>query len=338
MISVAVVAMMCICPFAVMADDSDAYDVTAGESGLSVKIDSMSEADINKLFNDTEQRDLARNALEGFTNTNDYTISDVKITKMTVERGLSSKVTTDSISEYKGMKQTFTMTFTASAKYDNGSIFLNREPFQDAIKAIGTNTTAIGDKFEVTVEATIYGSMSKTSDIVKNDAGNFVVTADKQKQYANGEYDITAKYIYTKDAQPANQTVEVKYTEESETSYDNKIDFNGVDPTKATADTLTYIDQSYVYASNVHTECEVNGDSNSKDYYMDLLPIAMIFGGDVDIVCSLGAPHRHAVIAPLLRHLDRRIGQRLLGLAIHHATADDVGTSRHRTHNQRDNE
>ena len=73
LISFAVVAMMCVCPFALAADDSDAYDVTPGESGLSVKIDNMSEADINKLFNATEQEDLAEDVLDKFTENNGYT-------------------------------------------------------------------------------------------------------------------------------------------------------------------------------------------------------------------------------------------------------------------------
>lgn len=286
LISFAVVAMMCVCPFALAADDSDAYDVTPGESGLSVKIDNMSEADINKLFNATEQKDLAEDVLDKFTENNGYNISDIKITKMSLERGLSSKVAADNLYEGKGMKQSFTISFTATAKNDTSKIFLNREPFGDAVKAIGTNTTATGDKFEVTADVTMYGSKTDSGDFVKNEAGSFVLTSKQEKEYSNVECNITAKYVYTKDAQPANLTVEVKATQESETSVDYKFDFNGVEPAKATAATFISVEQSYVYAANLNTECTVNGNTSSKNFYVDMAPLALLFGGDISIVCQ----------------------------------------------------
>ena len=282
MISVAVVAMMCICPLAVMANDSDAYNVTAGESGLSVKIDSMSEADINKLVSATEKEDMAESVLKTFTSTDGFTIADVKITKLSLERGLSSKVTEDNVSDNKGTKATFTMTFTANATVANKVVFKNEEPFIDPIKEHGTNKTVVGDKFEVSAEVTVYGAETRSSDIVKNEDGNFVVTAEKQKQYTHTEYEVTAKYVYTKDAQPANFTAKIKATSEMEESYDRTFDFNGVDVAKVKADTKAFIkDETIVYAGNISTECTFNGNTNSDSDYLDLTALALIFGGSM---------------------------------------------------------
>ena len=282
MVSIAVVAMMCICPLAVMANDSDAYNVTAGESGLSVKIDSMSEADINKLVSATEKEDMAESVLKTFTSTDGFTIADVKITKLSLERGLSSKVTEDNVSDNKGTKATFTMTFTANATVANKVVFKNEEPFIDPIKEHGTNKTVVGDKFEVSAEVTVYGAETRSSDIVKNEDGNFVVTAEKQKQYTHTEYEVTAKYVYTKDAQPANFTAKIKATSEMEESYDRTFDFNGVDVAKVKADTKAFIkDETIVYAGNISTECTFNGNTNSDSDYLDLTALALIFGGSM---------------------------------------------------------
>ena len=282
-ISIAVVAMMCICPLAVMANDSDAYNVTAGESGLSVKIDSKSEADINKLFNDTEQAKMARDAFKTFSSTDGFTITDVIITKVSLEKGLSSKVTSDNLSDYKGMKMEFTMTFTANATAADKVVLKNEKPFSDPIKEHGTNMTAVGDKFEVSVEATLYGAETRSSDIAKNDDGNFVATAAKEKTYTNAEYNVTAKYIYTKDASPANFSIKVKSTTEAEESYDRTYDFNGVDVAKVKADTMAYYkDESVVYAGYVTTECTFNEKTESDSTYIDLSALAIIFGGSIN--------------------------------------------------------
>ena len=281
LVSLAVVAMMCVCPLAVMADGSDAHEITAGESGLSVKIDNMSEADINKLLSDSEKTDLARDVLKSFSSTDGFTVADVKITKLSLERGLSSKVTSDSMAQYMGVNAKFTMTFTANATTADKTVFTNSEAFQDPIREHGTNKTVVGDKFEVSVEATLSGSSTKSADLVKNEDGNFVVTADMQKEYSKKEYNITAKYIYTKDASPANLTAKIEAMQEAEESYDKTYEFD-VDTAKVKAGAMAFVkDSSIVYAANVNIDCTFKGDTKSDYTYVDLTGLAMILGGNL---------------------------------------------------------
>ena len=206
-ISIAVVAMMCICPLAVMANDSDAVNIETGEKGLSAKAENMSKEDIDKLYNAAAQSSLAMGVLDSFSNSTYFTISAVEITKATIESGLSVKITEDSDYYSKATSQKFTMTFTATCD-SAGTIFENNEAFSEAIRAVGTNTTAIGDVFEVSVEGTVTSFDMMRIEFIKNDEGNIVVKVNEDKSYNTEKYDITAKYKYTKDAAPAETNFE----------------------------------------------------------------------------------------------------------------------------------
>ena len=273
LISFAVVAMMCVCPFALMADGSDAVNVETGEKGISVKAEDMSKEDINKLFNAAAQVSMAEEVFGSFSSAGYYDITAVEISKGTVERGLAAKITDDSVYYSKASNETYTMTFTATCD-SAGNIFDNNEVYAEAIRAIGTNNATIGDVFEITVEGTVTSFEMTYYEFVKNDEGNLVVKVSEDKTYKTEKYDITAKYKYTKDAAPAEANFEFKGFNEEENYEKKTYDFNGVADAQVRSTTPVFVTYDVKQAANATMDCDVKGGkSTSVSYYIDFSPM-----------------------------------------------------------------
>ena len=272
-ISIAVVAMMCICPFAVMADDGDAVSVNTGEKGISVKAENMSKEDINKLFSASAQTALASEVFNSFSSTAYFSISAVEISTGTVERALSAKITDNSSYYSKATNQKFTMTFKATCTNAN-NIFDNTEAYAEAIRAVGTNTATVGDVFEVSVEGTTTTYDMICYEFIKNVDGNLVVKVSEDKTYNTVKYDVTAKYKYTKDTAPAETDIEFKAFTESEEYQKKTYDFNGASDTQVRATTKAFVSYDFVYANSATFDCDVKGGkSTSVSYYLDYSPM-----------------------------------------------------------------
>jgi hypothetical protein len=277
--ALAIVAMMCACPLIVVSDDSHAYDVTPGESGLSTKASGLTEDQVNTLFSASAKQKAASDVFESFSGHSNISYTDIKISDMSFEKGIASSVKSDSMVQYVGMEMNYTISFKAAATADRDMVS-NSNPFAVAIKAVNKdNVMKTGDFFEVTATVKQSGSQKESEDFVKNEAGNFVVTAEQNKRYAIQEYDITAKYNYTLNDQPAVVEMKFSYLVENDQDQNVKYDFNGTDPSKATADTAIYQSDIPKVLAHQKIKCTVGGDSDSIDEYVDMTMLAYIFGG-----------------------------------------------------------
>ena len=272
--------MMCACPLIVVTDDGYAYDVTPGESGLSTKASNLTEEQVNILYSALAKENAAKDVFKTFSGTSDISYTDIKISGMTFEKGLACSVKSDSMVQYVGMEMDYTISFKATATSDRDMVS-NSNPFAVAIKAVNKgNVMKTGDFFDITATVKQSGSQKESEDFVKNEAGNFVVTAEQDRKYAVQEYEITAKYNYTLNDQPAVVEMKFSYLLEAEQDNDIKYDFNGVDPAKATAETTVYQDYVPTLMEHIKVKCTVGGDSDSMDDYMDLGILANLLGGN----------------------------------------------------------
>lgn len=279
-VAVAIVAMMCACPLIMVSDDGYAHDVTKGESGLSAKANGLTEDQVNKLFSATAKEKAAKDVFESFSGSGSITYTDVKISDMSFEKGIASSVESDSMTQYIGMEIDYKISFRATATADRNMVS-NKNPFDIAIKAVNKdNVMKTGEFFEITATVKESGSQRQGEDFVKNAAGDFVVTVEKEKRYAFKEYDITAKYNYTLNDQPAVVKMEFSYLMEADQESNIKYDFNGADPAKATEDTTVYQDFKPKLMERIKIKCSAGGDSDSTDDCLDLGAIAGLIGGN----------------------------------------------------------
>ena len=278
--ALAIVAMMCACPLIVVSDDSHAYDVTPGESGLSTKASGLTEDQVNTLFSASAKEKAARDVFKSFSGSSDISYTEIKISDMSFEKGIASSVKSDSMVQYVGMEMNYTISFKATATADRDMVN-NSNPFAVAIKAINKdNVMKTGEFFDITATVKQSGSQKESEDFVKNEAGNFVVTAEQERRFAVQEFEITAKYNYTQNDQTVVVEMKFSYLTEADQDSSIKYDFNGVDPAKATAETAVYQNYEPKVMEHIKVKCSVGGDSDSMEDYLDLGILAKVLGGD----------------------------------------------------------
>ncbi len=265
--AIAVAAIMCICPAIVMADGSDAYTKTEGESGLSFEIESMTQAQIDKYLSESRKTYMAADVLEsfvysdGFYITADYSITDISVTELSVSRAMASSVG-DDYSEYVGEEMTFKMTFTATA-ISSQQLFPDDSSFLVLYKKVDSENAAIGDKFEVTVTGTTKTSYQAEAGIIATEDGNFARGDTDYKSYESNEYEIEAKYTAAGSTTPLSFSVD--YTYESGFTETETHDFNGVEESKLTETTKDYVTTVSEHRVRTAYECTVGDDSESTD-------------------------------------------------------------------------
>lgn len=279
--AIAVVAVMCVCPLFAAADVSDAYDVTTGESGLSVEMKNLTKEKVDELFTADAQEEMARAVIKGIVqSSSDLNLSGVAISEMSIKKGLAGRVTDDTKSLHMGEHTEYKVTFKATYASVR-DIFLNDQAFVDLMKATDINNeSTVGDYFEITAKVIRVQAGNQTIKFVKNEAGSFVTTSDKMHQYSSIDCDITAKFIYTKDATEKNVSFTTKYFTETSSDQNTDFDFNGVEPAKATATTVVYKDERVDSLSRVKYECTVGDETKSTDKTYNLGALIAIFGGD----------------------------------------------------------
>ena len=185
----------------------------------------------------------------------------------TATSAIASSVKSDSMVQYVGMEMKYTISFKAAATADREMVS-NSNPFTVAIKAINKdNVMKTGEFFEITATVKQSGSQKESEDFVKNEAGNFVVTAEQDRKFAVQEFDITAKYNYTQNDQLTVVEMKFSYLTEADQDRSIKYDFNGVD-------------YEPKLMEHIKVKCSVGGDSDSTDDYLDLGILAKAIGGD----------------------------------------------------------
>ena len=279
--AIAVVAIMCVCPLFVAVDDSDAYDVTTGESGLSVTMENLPKEKVNELFTDDKKTEMAKDAVSAITSYSSYSmsISALEISGLKIERGLSTRVTDDTAYIYSGTRMeytaTFKLTFTTATDIVN-----NNSAFIEVVKAIGTDNRSInGDFFEITAKVVTIETGKEVNEFVKNEDGNFVITSKQTTGYESTESEVTAKFIYTRDAVEKNVSFTAKYTTENSVDQKQDYDFNGVDPVKAKDTTSVYYDGDVGAMARYKFEVTYDGDTKKDGGTYDLSALMMALGG-----------------------------------------------------------
>lgn len=260
--AVSVAAIMCICPAIVMADGSDAYTKTDGDGGLSVEFSTTDTAQIDRFYSAYAKVNMARNVLDSFAYTAySWTITDIAITSLSYERGIAAKISGDDGYNYEGETVKFKMTFTATLD-STSTLFEEYGPYILAAKAINTdNKGAVGDKFEVSVEATTKESGKSTAEFGETDAADFFMKQQTYDSYQLHEYDIDAKFIKASDSSETKFSVDYKM----ESGYNAKIemDLNGVGEGAVTADTAIYATTTATEKGVREIKCTVGDDSKS---------------------------------------------------------------------------
>ncbi len=275
--TVAVAAIMCICPAIVMADGSDAYTKTDGDQGLSVKFSTTDTAQIARFYSEYEMKDVAEDALNSFSYSSyGWTITDIAVTSLSYEKGSAQKLSGLDGYEYVGETVKLKMTFTATL----GSVrtlFDDWEPYILVVKAVDNeNTGAVGDKFEVSVEATLKESTKVTAEYVETDAKDFFIKQTEYDGYNSAEYVIDAKFIKASDS--TETKFQVDYKMENGGTTENKMDLDGVEEGAVTADTVLYGVNTVSERYALTLKCTVGDDSKSADFgeqYSDLQKLSV---------------------------------------------------------------
>ncbi len=261
--ALAVAAIMCICPAIVMADGSEAITVTEGEKALSVEIDDLTEAQINQLYSSSTQEGWAKKVLDSFVNYSAlYEITEVKVTDLSVERALGSKVTSDCYKSVDGTDIEFTISFKATAQYDTNIVFDENKGLFPVIKAIGTdNTGKAGDVYNITSEVKITDSGTTKENFAKTDSGIYVDTGGYSESYSSKTYDTSV--TLTKKTDSSTVKFDVYSKSEYSTVYNNEIDTNGTDVADLTNDSVVYESRTIDTKTRVELKGSADGDSET---------------------------------------------------------------------------
>ncbi len=137
MIAVMIAAAMCVVPLFVI-EDSDAYSVTTGETGVSAKASSMEPADFTKLMPSDYQKmvvamgTLGAMGLDGaYYSPDSFELKSVSDLKMA--RG--TEVTADTITEINGSSMTLEVDMTVKRTGPSTAIEFPYDGFQDLYRA-----------------------------------------------------------------------------------------------------------------------------------------------------------------------------------------------------------
>ncbi len=273
--AIAVVAAMCLCPLFTAADGSDAYDVTPGETGLSVTMYGLSKEKAGELYTPSAMGSRAEQVAQTLIGDSmaGTSLSAPEMSDLSVERGLASSVTDDTTYLYRGAYEEYTITFTLTFT-DVRDILISNEAFIDVMKAIGTdNKSAVGDRLEITAKVQAAEASEEIRYFVKNADGSFVETGKDTSDYQSSKYDITARFVRESPAKDVSFSVEF-YTEEG--GYLGvEYDFDGVEPKEATAETTVYLDNDVGGRIRNVVKCIVDGKTRDYDETYDM----MVYGG-----------------------------------------------------------
>ncbi len=259
--ALAVAAIVCICPAIVMADGSDAYTRTDGESALSFEIESMTAEQTAKFLSTGQQTTYAQEVVDKIVyNYSYFDLDDISVKDVSYKNGAAYSIDGDDVKSYSGDELKFTISFTATSK-SVGELLTNDKAYVPLMKALGNNARAIGDKLEITAEVTMQNSDNGSAKYIATDAGDFVMTESSGESYQCTDMDITAKFTRASDS--STVTFEVESEFEQNVYSDIAFDFNGTDASEVTATTIAYETNDTSLVASTYLKCSVGDDSES---------------------------------------------------------------------------
>lgn len=284
------VAAMCI-PVSVLSDDSDAFDITKGESGISWQSNELTEEQISKLYDADTKTGLAESALELVVSDGyDYEITEVEIAKATLSKAYGTKITDSEMINTGDDSGTYEIKFKATCKAGHGGYYLfdNTEALRSLMQFVTfDNTTQEGAVFEFDIEMKTIRTESNTYEFVKNKEGNYVlikesndyrmmlsVSGDVKYTFTDATGEVTKKFSvdFATDAQAEDVVSDIEFKGNPE----DAVDGDRVYYSCSAGDCKTLFRQKY-------TIDEENGgdESEGSDFYCPPpLMYVTVFGED----------------------------------------------------------
>ena len=171
------VTALCIAPL-IVAVDTDAVNIEEGSTGLSVKIDSLTDTNTDKLFTAENKNTIARWALATATSQSTdnistyWTLSEVKVTGVkNYKDAMGTKVTGDHIEQIMGGGMECTVSFKATVKaYYTGPLYNYYEGTQDLYEFLGVRLAPAGSTLDV--------KGTFTMDVYRYSSSDYFITSD----------------------------------------------------------------------------------------------------------------------------------------------------------------
>ena len=283
-------AFMVVSASALIADGSDAYTATNGESGIGYSI-SLSGEDIAKLIPADDIEDMAIDHvletitpntyyfdLNGTASVSNYEAAEYWGMKV-YDTGDSSKGVV--VTDVSSQTTSYDISFTATCTDTGNELFRDNLLFIDVIRAIGPeNETQSGAKFIITAHVERTDVTISESSYAPNSSAVFVLFAGNEKGYTMYEVAADVKYVYS--ASDGERTLEfsLDVKEENGGEMTTAYDFNGVAISDVTMGTHCIRDRHYVDGGvTERAEVKIGGSTQKMDLgydatFMDMMAFA----------------------------------------------------------------
>lgn len=282
--AIAVVAAMCIAPFAVM-EDAEAASMTTGEKGVSFKASTISNDDLDKLMSEEYKQQFAALALSAVVSSVDtddpysfdgWTMTDIKVTNMKdVKLAQGEKYATNLMKHIYCQACTYDIEVTATYSGVACTMFTLMDGTQDLYKALDGNKIGNGTVLKIKGTMTTGTTLVDEIKLVKNEAGNFVQTQDSEE--------ITREMVFNGTVGYKSGTIDTeitwKSTAKSNMTQANDYDFGDVKPEKATDTTRVFITPSVKGASEGKFEYKVGDVKGGYSQSIDSKDLEILITG-----------------------------------------------------------
>ena len=249
-IAIAVVAAFVLSVIPLASDDSDAYDLIAGDGGVGFSIKGLSGEDLDKIMPADRKTACAEGVLEALIAdaSFNYDFTDIVISDYAMKTYYGGKIEGKEQVRVSSFKETFDIKFKATCNAGGGQLFDNEYQNVAIIKEVGkANLSQLGAVFEISSHVEKAMSEHSVLGYEKNSAGNLVLTRDDTKMYEMTSYESEVKYSFKVDETPKSFTYTSKIGDIESGHFDITYDFDGTDIADVTAVTRallnTKIDQ-----------------------------------------------------------------------------------------------
>ncbi len=252
MIAFAAVAALCITPLFI-AVDTDAVIIEEGSTGLSFKVDSLTNTNTDKLFTSEDKNTIAMAALatatgQSTSNVSTYwTLSEIKVTEMkNLKTSLGTEVTGDHMEKIRGSGLECKVSFKATVKaYYNAPLFSNNDGTQTLYEFIGSRYAPSDSTLDVSGTFTLYSYQHSSTDYFKNkdNKGCLEKTIVEETRSLSFSGDLT----YTVNSGGAEKVR--NYSVDAKSSFDNELtntyDYGNTNKSDVKESTRVFIKSTY---------------------------------------------------------------------------------------------
>ena len=229
-IAFVVVAALVLSVIPMVSDDSDAYQLKEGESGVGFSVKDLSGDTLKKILPEDRQAALARYVLSNLIDDDCYLYdySNVVITEYCEEEYYGSSISGDQQDRVNSSSVSYEITFKATRLAGTAhNLFPNEYQNAGIIKEIGVeNMSQEGAYFEVTSYVQEVGYEHSKITYATNSEGGLFATHDWTKEYEKESFDSQVKYTFDSGAKSVSYKSEIGTQKSGR--YDVTMDFCGV--------------------------------------------------------------------------------------------------------------